>query len=523
MAGALDFATAPQIQVGASEGAMDRAVAPRTNSALQLADTLSELNPKLTQAAGVLVREDQAVQGAAAKKLALQTGGKDLAKAVRDGDITATQNPFFIQDYNREASAVSSQAAFDQLNMEAATWAEKNDPGAFRQKYTEAVQQIGSQYDGSNDTQEGFRATAAQNTQQAFSANVAYNSQRITQERQENLSALTAKAIVQINGMKGGKATGKDVDVAIEPLRQQWFATGGDQATWNKVALQGVLAASFNTHSQNILDASKTMSNNLGGPNGGSIYETLGSAEQIETARYRLVADQRDQLRLGIQERQEKVYEQGLQAQGALFQQFGPRLFTGGVTPDEQTQAAATLAQQFPAAAVSEAFKSAAQVTSSMRELNTNRTAAYESSSSGAAHIGSLFQEATQRGWSPELQTELGQLVLQGAITTATQQQLTDTADRTTAKMSNTGAMGANFNAKNQAKNIKLWSQARESITSRIATAFNAANRAGHVTTPLQMQQIQDNAISAASTWLEIHPGDFKGAQLAAFDAVREK
>ncbi len=516
----LDFNNTPDILVGASTAKVGAASPANSNPALQLGAALQDLNPKLTGALAAVASEDQKVQSAAARKRAIELGGKSLSEAVKAGQIEPTQNPYFIQDYNREAAAVSTQAAFDKLNTEAAEWAEKNDPDAFRKRYTEATQEIGKGYQDV-DAQEGFRAIAAQNAQQALSANVAYNVGRITQERQENLSALVAKTIIETNAKFAGKASGSQVDAAIEPLRNQWLSTGGNAATWNKVALQGVLAASFNTHSKSILDAAKTMANHVGG---GSLYDTLGSAEQIETARYRIESDERDKRRLESMERQERIFRESLAAQGTLFQMFGPRLYTGQVSPDEMTQAANTLGTKFPAAAVATAFGDAARITNSIREVNNNRAAFYEQSGAGAAHVATLYGEAAHRGWSPELQNDLGKLLLQGNISEATSREISDKAFATTNRLAQVGGIGAAapaLVARNAAKIIKQWTDTRQAITADVANRFTSALRAGHDVSPALHQAGQDAAIQAAATHLDLHPGDFKGAQAAAVAAFK--
>lgn len=516
----LDFNEVPGVAVGASEAAVNRAQAPKINPGIQLAGALQDLVPELKGLALRVSAEDQNVQNQAARSRAIATGGQALADAVRAGKIEPTQNPFFIQDYNREAAAVSSQARFDALNLDASQWAEKNDPTAFRTKYGNAVAEISKDYQGSQDSMEGFASTAHQATQQAYEANTAQNVSRITSERQENLSALTAKQIIQTNATKGGAATGADLDAAILPLKQQWLSTGGDLAAWNKVAIQGVLAASYNTHSDKILDAAKTMSNGLSGETSGSLYDTLGTAAQIETERYRLFADKRDQMRLQIQARQQQVYEQGLAAQGALFNMFGPRLYTGQVTPDDMTTAASHLSSQFPAAAVAEGFKSAATVTNSIRELNANRSSLYEQSPGGATHIASMFQEGQQRGWTPELQSDLGQLLLQGNITVETQQKIATMASQTTVKANTTPGFNGAFAANKAAKFIDQWSATRSAITLGVTQRIRQAYSAGHAMTPQQQQAAQDVAISAASAHLQLQPGDFGGAVEAADKAA---
>lgn len=527
----LPFTAAPTIGVGASSARIGAAQPAQTNSALQLAGALQDLNPKLTQVGLAVAKEDQDVQAHAAKVKAIETGGKSLADAVREGKIEPTQNPYFIQDYNREAGAISAQTAIDQLNVDSTSWAEKNDPAAFRTKYLAGIAEIGKQYTNP-DSQEGFAAAAQQSIQQQTEANVAYNVQRITQERGENLSALTAKQIVQVNAQHGGAATGAQVQAAIEPLRQQWLSTGGDQAAWNKITLQGILAASWNTHSQHILDASKSMSNGLSGAQSGSVYETLGSAEQIETARYRISGDQRDQIRLQIQQRQQDLWEKGQAAQGDVLQMVGPGAYTGALAGDQLQTVSNQLIAKYGAPAAAEAIKQMAQVSNSIRELNTNREAAYGSSSTGSSHIAALYQEANQRGWSPELGNDVGALLFQNNLSPTGAQQILDAAQKATAKLAGQ-TVNSGFPGKVQkqaASNIAQWSAARSAITTDLGTRFSQAVRAGHTLTPSQQQAGQDIAITAANDYLETHltgtggktTPDFAGAHKVAIEAFKK-
>lgn len=228
----------------------------RTNTALQLASSLSDISPVAQETIRQVGAQLQAKQTARAKKDVLETQGVALADAVRDGKLEPTSNPWYVQAYARESAAVRVQTQLAALQVDSASWAEKNDPEAFAARWRESVGEISKGYSGI-DEGAGIQPVEAQFTQQALQSNLSSNVQRIQQERVQNLSALTAQALLNTLSSNGGTITPNQAKASTEAARAQWFATGGTQAEWNKVLTEAVTSAGYASLNPDLIDLIK--------------------------------------------------------------------------------------------------------------------------------------------------------------------------------------------------------------------------------------------------------------------------
>lgn len=515
----------PQVQVVANPQAAATAFAPRTNQALELAGSLADLSPVANEFARTYADQAQSVARASAQKKAIELKGQGFADAVRQGKIDPTASPWWMTAYKQESAKVSTLDQVDALNTQAASWQEQSNPAAFRDKYTKALAQIGEQYTDP-DEKLGFDAAAGPAQDHAFAANTEQNVQAIQESRIQNLSALASKGVMQATSDAGGKPTAAAVNAALEPLKQQYLATGGRLPDWNqKVAIPAIQAAAFETWNPGVLDTAKGIDNG----SGGSLYDEAGAAEGIETIRHRIDQDNRMRLSQNMEMAAMQRQQDMLAAQSDLFKLAGPSLFTGQISQDQIQQYTQQLSQNHNPASVVAAIKDAADIGSSYREIATNKATLYAQSAPGVSHLGALHQEATTQGWTPEFGDELGSMALNGEISVSTQDQLMDLARKRSLAQSTVPTVSPNsprvFNA--QAANIDAWRGTRDYITKTIASTTQAlTNRSGIQLTPGQQEAIQDAAINAASdhiqtTAIKGKTKDFTGAKQAATQAAQ--
>lgn len=230
--------------------------APRSNAALQLASALADISPEVDKTLAGIAERGQASAAAKAKRDAITTSGARMADAVRMGTIEATQNPWYMQAYNRESAATRAQSAFAKLQTDSASWAEQNDPAAFEQKWREEAGLLARQFEG-EDAIRGFAPVEAQFTQQALQSNTAANVARIKAERTQNLSALSAESLANVARQNGGVVTPNQAWAALAPAREQWFATGGSVDDWNRIMIGAITTASYSTSNPDLIDLMK--------------------------------------------------------------------------------------------------------------------------------------------------------------------------------------------------------------------------------------------------------------------------
>lgn len=216
--------------------------APRTNTALRLAEVLSTVTPEAQQAFQSIAEKRAKTANERAQRDVLLTNGQGLADAVRSGALRPTQNPWYIRAYNREAAALTSKNQLQQLQVESDSWEEKNDPAAFQERWNKEAGEIGSEY-SSRDQLAGFNAAANLVSSQVLQQNTAYNTKRIEGERYDNLSALGADAIKDAWTLNGGRLTPNQLWATVQPVREQWFATGGSLSQWYELQEKMLVSA----------------------------------------------------------------------------------------------------------------------------------------------------------------------------------------------------------------------------------------------------------------------------------------
>lgn len=233
-----------------------RLQAPQSNAALELADSLAQINPEARQAMGQFAQARATKLQAQAKRDALEQSGAKLADAVREGKLRPTQNPWYVQAYDTESAAVRGQTALAQLQEDSLTWEEQDDAAAFSKRWRESVAEVSKGFEG-KDAWTGFSAVESQFTQQTLASNQAKNAKRIQDERVANLGQLGTEALSSSLRATGGRMSPNEAFSSLLPVKQQWFATGGDQLGWEQILENSLVAAARQAQDPSILDLAK--------------------------------------------------------------------------------------------------------------------------------------------------------------------------------------------------------------------------------------------------------------------------
>lgn len=498
------FTDVPQAIVGASDAKVGRAFPSRTNTALQLAGSLANLNPKLAQLGYDYLKEDQQVQSAAAKKAALETGGTALADAVRDGKLEATQNPYFIQDYNRESAYVRAQNELAKIRVDSQTWPESGDPQQFQARYLKEVKAIGEQYTDP-DSQEGFSAAAYPAMQQDFAANTAEKVAQIKADRISVMSNLVAQQIQSEQTKAGGAVAPGNVWNGISPLKEQFLSTGGSPQEWDKLVVNGVTAAALSQQDPNLLDILK----DNGSGTSGALYNSPGVAQAVETTKYRIQADKENKGRQAFYDAQQADYLAGRQATQALYDKFGVDAFTGKVQPDAMVQALTDAGM--PVAGITGALNRAQASSADFQGLAEARLRGFIHSESGQAELYDLNMQARTQGYTPELETRVGQHVLGGDIPASSGDQIIGQAIETS-KAQHGGRVSGDL--RRALRGYTSTGSAVDQSVRQLTVKVNQAltSKGAHAMTPAEIADVTQTARNVANYYLQGNPGDYTGA-----------
>jgi hypothetical protein len=505
------MAREPQVAIIANPSGA-QLTAPRTNTALELASGLAQIAPGVRDVLTEWGKERAASVAAQAQADALANSGQAFKEAVQSGRIEKTQNPWYIQAYTQRAAQVRAQGDLSALAAEAQTWAERDDPKAFATKFAAEVGKRAETYQGV-DAQAGFMAAAGPIQQQQLASNTAYNVNRIQTENEQNVSALTTKAILDAAAAAGGKPTPQQVWDAIEPLKQQWLDTGGSEPSWNTLVINSTIAAGSNSANAALLNilsderGGKGALANLAGPDGTPVATTLMSA------RYRIEQEAATRGMSDIRARQNAVKLEGMQALEAVQAQFGYDFLEGKISRSEvmaffKEKGVSPAAAEY---AVKEMAETAAATTSLARAL-----------SGGDPDVLRLYNEANMNGYSQGLYQQIEGKVLRGEMDVNEAEQIMGTA------RSRSNALETEARADSRAARSDARADTREARSQSLALARDLKDTReqslGAVSTRLQAlgdrslldpttrARVTRGASDAANAWLSAHPGDYGGA-----------
>lgn len=508
------FTDAPDVFVGASEAKVGAAVPARTNGALQLAESLQGLNSKIAPLAGAVIREDMDVQKTAAKKRALELGGQQLADAVREGKIEATQNPFFIQDYNRESAYVRAQQAITQMRVDSQTWPEQSDPIKYQQRYFKELGEIGSAYDTDPDTQEGFQAAAAPAAQQDLAANTAERVQAIKADRLSVMANLVAQSVQNVQSANGGKPAPNQVWDSIAGLKQQFLSTGGSPQEWDKLVANGVTAAALQQNNAGLLDLLKDSKSGTTG----AIYNLPGQAQDIETTKYRITQATQEKGRQEYYDAMQKDYFDSRNYTKLLYDKFGAAAFTGAVPVDDMI---ATLKENgAPVAGLMGALNKVQSTVGDYQGLAEARFKSFASTADGQHEIMDLNMVARTQGYTPELEARLSEHVLNQDLPATTANSIIGQAIETS--RASTGGRFLPKDAKAALQGYTSTGSAIDQAATGTMGKLDGVLRSKGAS-PMSMAEkaaVVRQARAVANYYLRGNPGDYAGATREASNAI---
>lgn len=222
------------------------------NGALQLASALAQTQPEVNDFVGQLGGQLQARAQARAQQASFAQSGEALGDAVREGKIEPTQNPWFIQAYNKDSAELRAKGDISSLLDKSQTWAERNDPAAYQARFAKEMGQLGQSYTTHPETLQGFEEAATPLYNQAVASNQQYNVQRIQQDYVQTNTQLMEQRIQDTLKLNPNAAPADVLD-SLTPLTKQIYATGGTDSDVKKMAFQAIMGAAYNAKDPGIL------------------------------------------------------------------------------------------------------------------------------------------------------------------------------------------------------------------------------------------------------------------------------
>lgn len=387
--------------------------APQTNSALELASSLAGLNPALGDALQGYAKVEQEKLASKAKADALANSGQAFADAVREGKVQPTQNPWYIRAYVENAAQVRAQAQGAQLVADSQSWAERNDPAAFAQRWQTEVGKLAQPYAANPFEMRGFETAVEPLSQQALNSNVNYNAARIQQEHVQDVTTLSSQALQ--DALKADpQATPDQLFDAIETQHQKWLAVGGTEPQWRLLAKQAFVGAAANTNNPDLLDALKapyrgaapiaSQADESGKPVGLELDSDKYWIERAsEAAGMAAITKERNQIAI-----------EGNAALKTATDQFGAALYAGKVDP-QQIQDFLISKGVSPRGAAY-AIGQVQEDVSRFESLNRASLDIHSTDPTKANDILSLWSEGSSKGWSPSYEDRVSQAVLNHQI-----------------------------------------------------------------------------------------------------------
>jgi hypothetical protein len=500
-------------------------VAPQTNPALELAHSLADTNEALGPVLQGYAKEQQTRLGLKAQSDALAQSGTAFGDAVRAGKIEPTQNPWYIQAYEQKAAQVRSQGQISQLASDSQTWAEKNDPQAFAQRWQKEVGTIAQGYQGI-DQARGFKAAADPLTEQALNTNVEYNAQAIQQKNVQDTTALMSGALEDAF-KKNPKGSPADYYATLEPFHQQWLGTGGTEAAYSDLVKGAFVGAGESMGNADFLDNLKT--ERVTGQ--GSIYNQANAhgdpnAAEIEQAKYRIDRDLSVRGMSGVHQAQAAQELEGYNFQAAAYAKFGWDLPAGRITQDQLQGFAKD--NGFSPAGYQAFMQLEARDLASNNTYASAQTRQYALSPGNQDTILGLRTQALKAGWSAQLENAVMEQVRNGMDENTANDILTkaDSSSKYFRSEARTEVHEARSEA-NMDRQARMQGSRdfKQSLAESIGQADAALQGAGskYLLNPTFRTLAVRGATDMGNAWLRQHPDDYMGAQKAAEDYLDAK
>ncbi len=488
------------------------AQAPRTNTALELASSLSELNGNLRQFSGAFAAQLKEAGEVKGKAAAQSAQGKAFADAVRDGRLRSTQNPFFIRAYEREAASIRGREALNELRVSAASWEERSDPTKFQQRWNEEVGNISGSFTDF-DQQEGFQPVNAEITNQVLNANIAEAAARINKSRVDNMGALIAERVGAINAANGGNASPQSVIEGTAELRADWISTGGSIEEFDELYKQAVTTTAYASSDPDLLDLLRTPLEEGATP----IYNRPGVANQVENDRYYIGNARRRALTQGEEDDYAVLQMRAREAKDYITTNYGRRFILGNVGVE---QVYSDLEKQgFTPPEIAQALGGLQDI---IATSNSWTRAVGGAGSKGDVSNFDLFLEASQGGSSEDLIEQTRQGVANGTISDSEARTIINEAQAADRRLGKQNAPNgaavidsqSDLNARVTDLNVVVGQQSEQVLKSVSARAAQMGVKVPYMDSFLVKERIQ----AAASRVMVSDNASFAGAYQAARD-----
>lgn len=521
---------APRVQVTESGQGVSFA-APRSNAAMDLAQSLSGVSSELNQFLPVLGKQLEDKQRAKATQDALASSGKAFADAVREGKIEPTQNPWYIQHYEEQAAQVRGQGDANNLYAQSQTWAERNDPVKFSQRWAEESGKLGKAY-VNGDQQAGFAKALAPISAQALQANVQYNVQRI---QQDNIQATSTNMTAAIEGIirVNPNATAKDFYGALDDSERAWISTGGTEEQFALMTKGAIVAAAYKSVNPKLLDV---LNDDRGGKGAiSSMFNEKGQslAEEIATDKYR-IGEAANAALMG----DAKVQKAQREAAGYRLYNWAyaniptDDLLKGNFNFHDMVEKLKTATdpetkQPFTGPAIQAALAIFGEEQAKDNSLQRSLIDQYSNSPESAQRILNLTARTLKEGLTPAIEAEIHSAVRLGQIDANKATALLDKAASTSARFQSEGradARQARADAKDERRyRLQADVDLKDRVGLLVGNATNALAGAGSpvlARDPAKRATFTRQVGAAADAHLYAHPGDYAGANKAAEDAA---
>lgn len=411
------MARRPEVLVAARDTG-DRLRAPRTNGALALAEGLQAIHAPLQNLLGGIAKDAEEKARTEAKTAALRTGGKALADAVRSGELEATQNPWFIDQYEQTAGALKGQQAVGQLLADSQSWPERNDQRKYAERFTLEMGKL-APVDAPASAQQGFLSAAAPLQQQALASNMEYNVSRIITEHTQDTSALLSsnlQAVYKANP----KAPQADYDKVLQASRLSWLAVGGTNEKFNQLALQSYLGAATTAGAPELTAMIPQDLRNIATASG-------NAAEEIATASYRIEQAETYKATGELRRQKAAIEAEGMKAETTAWGIYGTKLITGDFSQREIMET--LTAQGVSPQAVQFMLKNLASDVTANNSLYTAQVNLYGSNPENAAELLDIEAAAGATGMTAALKARVTEQVRSGHMDLADARRVMGKAD----------------------------------------------------------------------------------------------
>lgn len=494
----------------------DRYAAPRTNGALELAAAMTDLQPKLNGLLGEIVDSDRRKQTAKGRAAALSTAGERLGDAVRAGKIKKTQNPFFMQAYASEGAAIRAKAAIGELQVQAASWEEQNDPKAFNARWTREVGNLAQTFSQPGEA-EGFIPVAEQLTQNTLASNTAQNVQRIEKERLNSLGALGADALQFVSKGKPGVPSPEQIEAALEPVRAQGRSTGLSNGELDGLLVKAVTTAAYATGRPGLIDRLQTLKSSDGKT---TLYNLPGVADAAETDKYRIGQSAASEADNRVRAMEGAWKTRGYEAVNLLTETFGNDLISA--TTKRETIRDFLTEKGYKPQEIAVALKEVRSWVGDYSALGNASFEVYGDSPEGSRMLLRLGMEAATNGYSPGLDAQIQQEVVAGRLPGDEGARMLNTAISRSNTLEAQGRARINFaqaqgdRGSDLRGGVRNATQLRSAALAKAALSAEAQRRTGRKLSQQVRREINVEVVDAALAYMSSNPGDYSGALAAA-------